>query len=89
VPSLQNLLGLAIFSDGRTVTIEDGVAWRSAMVTDLQTKAEKYETKAAQYEESARQAPDEPGRAFYKVLADYYGELATDFRQVIAKRNGA
>jgi hypothetical protein len=59
-------------------------------MTDLQTKAEKYETKAADCVESARQAPDEPERAFYKVLADdYYRELATDFRQVIAKRNAA
>ena len=39
------------------------------MVTDLQTKVEKYETKAAQCEESARQATDEPQRAFYQVLA--------------------
>jgi hypothetical protein len=59
------------------------------MVTDFQTKVEKYVTKAAQCEEWARQATNEPQRAFYKVLADYYGELVTDFRQVIAKRNAA
>jgi hypothetical protein len=59
------------------------------MVTDLQTKAEKYETKAAQYEERARQAADGPQRAFYEVLAHYYGEVATDFRQVIEKRRAA
>jgi hypothetical protein len=55
-------------------------------VTDLQTKAQKYEIKAAQCEESARQAPDERERAFYVVLADYYSGLATDFRQVIERR---
>jgi hypothetical protein len=65
------------------------VAWGSAVVTDLQTKVQKYETKAAQCEESARQAPDERERAFYEVLAGYYSGLATDFRQVIAKRQPA
>jgi hypothetical protein len=55
-------------------------------VTDLQTKAQKYEIKAAQCEESARQAPDERERAFYEVLAGYYNGLATDFRQVIERR---
>ena len=59
------------------------------MVTDLQTKAEKYETKAAQWEESARQAPDEPERAFYQELANYYGAVAMDFRQVLEKRKAA
>ncbi|SHL90612.1 hypothetical protein SAMN05444159_7152 [Bradyrhizobium lablabi] len=59
------------------------------MVTDLQTKVEKYEIKAAQCEESARQATDSPQRALYEVLARYYGELATDFRQVIEKRKAA
>ena len=59
------------------------------MVTDLQTKVEKYETKAAQCEERARRATDGPQRAFYEGLAQYYGKLATDFRQVIEKRKAA
>src|SRR6266481_7800818 len=59
------------------------------MVTDLLTKVEKYETKAARCEESARQATDEPERAFYQELANYYGAVATDFRQVIEKRKAA
>src|ERR1700730_193138 len=48
------------------------VAWSSTMMTDLQTKVEKYETKAAQCEERARQATDGPLRAFYEGLAHYY-----------------
>ncbi|MDB5636747.1 MAG: hypothetical protein JWP51_1655 [Bradyrhizobium sp.] len=56
------------------------------MMTDLQTKVEKYEIKAAQCEEWVRQATDAPQRAFYEVLARYYAELATDFRKVIEKR---
>jgi len=59
------------------------------MMTDLQTKVEKYETKAAQCEEWARQATDARQRAFYEVLAQYYGELAMDFRRVIEKRKAA
>ena len=59
------------------------------MVTDLRTKVEKYETKAADCEQRARQATDGPQRAFYEVLAHYYGELVTDFRQVIQKRRAA
>ena len=59
------------------------------MVTDLQTKVQRYETKAAQCEEQARQATDGPERAFYEGLARYYGEVATDFRQVIKKRKAA
>jgi hypothetical protein len=59
------------------------------MGNDLQTKLERYETKAAQCKESARQAADGPQKVFFEVLADYYGELATDFRQVMAKRNAA
>ncbi|SHJ27193.1 hypothetical protein SAMN05444159_0154 [Bradyrhizobium lablabi] len=59
------------------------------MATELQTKVEQYETKAAQCEERARQATDGPQRAFYEVLARYYGKLATDFRQVIEKRKAA
>lgn len=56
------------------------------MLSDLQTKLEKYERKAAQYEKMAQQATDGPGRAFYQGLAHYCDELATKFRQVIAKR---
>lgn len=59
------------------------------MGTDLQTKVEKYETKAAQCEEWARQATEGPQRSFFEVLANYYGELAANFRQVIEKRNVA
>ena len=64
-------------------------AWSGAVVTDLQTKAEKYEIKAAQCDEWARQATDGPQRNFFEVLARYYGELAADFRQVIEKRKVA
>jgi hypothetical protein len=59
------------------------------MMADLQTKVEKYETKAAQCQEWVRQATEGPQRAFYEVLAQYYGGLATDFRQVIEKRKVA
>jgi hypothetical protein len=59
------------------------------MESDLQTKVEKYEGKAAKCKESAEQAKDGPQRALYEVLAGYYDELATDFRQVIAKRKAA
>ncbi len=55
---------------------------------NLQTKAEKYASKAAQCEEQGRRAPNEPQRAFYEVLARYYGMLATDFRRVIEIRKG-
>ena len=58
-------------------------------MTDLQTKAEKYQTKAARCEEWALQAPAGPQRDLYGVLARYYGELATNFRQVIEKRQAA
>lgn len=59
------------------------------MGTDLQTKAEKYQAKATQCEEWARQAAEGPQRTFFEVLANYYGELATNFRQVIEKRKVA
>jgi hypothetical protein len=59
------------------------------MEADLQTKVEKYESKAAKCKEWAEQAKDGPQRALYEVLAGYYDELATDFRQVIAKRKSA
>ena len=56
------------------------------MLSDLQIKLEKYDTRAAECERLAQAATDGPGRALYEELARYYGELATDFRQVIAKR---
>ncbi len=59
------------------------------MGNDLQSKAEKYENKLIQCEEWARQAPEGPQRAFFEVLAGYYRELATDFRQILAKRTAA
>ena len=59
------------------------------MISDLQTKVEKYETRAAQCKERVQQAAEGPQRAFYEVLAHYYGGLATDFRQVIARRQAA
>ncbi len=59
------------------------------MLIDLQAKAEKYETKVAQCEAWAKQAPDGAQRAFYAGLAEYYANLATDFRQVLAKRQFA
>jgi hypothetical protein len=37
----------------------------------------------------AREAPDGPQRVFYEVLADYYADVARDFRGVIAKRTVA
>jgi hypothetical protein len=59
------------------------------MEAELQTKVEKYEGKAAKCKEWAREATEGPQRALYEVLARYYDELATDFRQVIAKRKPA
>ena len=59
------------------------------MQSDLQVKLEKYERKAALYEKSAQQATSEADRAFYQGLARYCDELATKFRQVIAKRTDA
>jgi hypothetical protein len=59
------------------------------MGSDLQTKVARYEAKAAQCKDMAEQAADGPQKAFFEVLAGYYGELATDFRQVMAKRNVA
>jgi len=56
------------------------------VLNDLQTKLEKYERKAAHYEKAAQQARGGPERAFYQELARYCDELATNFRQVIAKR---
>jgi hypothetical protein len=59
------------------------------MLSDLQTKLEKYERKAARYEQAAQQAINGPDRVFYQGLARYCDDLATKFRQVIAKRTGA
>lgn len=59
------------------------------MMTDLRTKAEKYESKAAHCKESAQQALAGPQRAIYEVLAGYYSGLAMDFRHVIEKRSAS
>jgi hypothetical protein len=59
------------------------------MIAELQTKLERYENKAAQCRDWAAQAPEGPQREFFQVLADYYGGLAEDFRQAIAKRTAA
>ena len=48
-----------------------------------------YETKAAKCEEWALQAPVGPQRDLHEVVAHYYRELATNFRQVIEKRKAA
>ena len=63
-----------------------GVAWSSAVLSDLKSKLEKYERKSARYEKAAQQVIDGPERAFYQGLARYCDELATKFREVIAKR---
>jgi hypothetical protein len=56
------------------------------VLNDLQAKLEKYERKAAQYKKAAQEAKGEADRAFYQGLARYTDDLATKFRQVIAKR---
>jgi len=53
---------------------------------DLEAKAEKYESKTAQCKEWAQAATDRYQRNFYEELAGYYGQVAEDFRQVIAKQ---
>jgi hypothetical protein len=58
----------------------------SAMLNGLRVKLDRYEAKAAHCQRAAQEATDEHGRAFYEELADYYGNLARDFRQVIANR---
>ena len=67
------------------------VAWRGsgAVLSDLQGKLEKYERKAAEYGRAAEKATDGPQRAFYEGLAHHCDELATKFREVIAKRSEA
>ncbi|WLB58105.1 hypothetical protein [Bradyrhizobium japonicum] len=57
-------------------------------MSDLRIKLERYELKAAHCMKAAQEAPDEAGRAFYEELANYYDELAADFRRVLAKRTG-
>jgi hypothetical protein len=59
------------------------------MVTDLQTKVEKYEARASQCEEHARGAADKAEQGFYEVLAGYYSSVATDFRKILEKRTAA
>ncbi|HEX2364503.1 MAG TPA: hypothetical protein VHJ00_05665 [Bradyrhizobium sp.] len=59
------------------------------MDVDFQTKVEKYEGKAAKCKEAALKAAEGAQRTMYEVLADYYGGLATDFRQAIEKRKAA
>ena len=56
------------------------------MSNDLQSKLEKYERKAALYGRAAEQAASNANRAFYKGLASYCDDLASQFRQVIEKR---
>ena len=86
---LQNCLKPVIVSVGargnhwQPVGMSSGVA---SVLSDLQTKLEKYERKAAQYGQAAQQATSGPDRAFYQGLASYCDDLAAKFRQVIAKR---
>jgi len=89
--ALQNCLGSVIVSVGAQRTIRNHVVWRGsgAVLTDLQGKLEKYERKAAEYGRAAEKATDGPQRAFYEGLAHYCDELATKFREVIAKRSEA
>jgi hypothetical protein len=56
------------------------------MDIDLQAKMEKYEGKAAKYREAASKAAEGAQRSMLEVLANYYGGLATDFRQAAEKR---
>ena len=59
------------------------------VVTDLQTKVDKYESRAFRCEEQARAATDKAQQSFYEVLAGYYSSLATDFRKIMEKRSVA
>jgi phage shock protein A len=59
------------------------------VVTDLQTKVEKYEARATRCQEQAQAAIDKAQQNFYEVLAGYYSGLATDFRKIIEKRTVA
>jgi hypothetical protein len=55
-------------------------------MTDLQGKMERYERKAAHCRALAEQTSIGPEREFFEVLATYYGRLANDFRQAIARQ---
>ena len=59
------------------------------VVTDLQTKVEKYEARATRCQEQAQAATDKAQQNFYEVLAGYYSGLATDFRKIIERRTVA
>jgi hypothetical protein len=59
------------------------------MENDFQAKIEKCEAKAAKYREAGQKAAEGAQRNMYEVLATYYGNLATDFRQVVEKRSVA
>jgi hypothetical protein len=59
------------------------------MDTDFQAKIEKCEAKAAKYREAGQKVAEGAQRGMYEVLAGYYSNLASDFRQVIEKRNAA
>jgi len=59
------------------------------MDADFQAKIEKCEAKAAKYREAGQKAAEGAQRSMYEVLANYYGNLAADFRQVVEKRTVA
>ncbi len=59
------------------------------MDTDFQAKVERYEGRAAKCKEAALQAAEGAQRTMYEVLSAYYSGLASDFRQVIEKRDAA
>lgn len=61
----------------------------ASVLSELQTKLEKYERKAADYGKAAQQAKSGADRAFYEGLACYCDDLAAKFREVIAKRTGS
>ena len=83
----QNFLIKVIISNGQCLSLQrKDVMLGATMTTELQAKAEKYEGKAAQCREWAEKAKEGPQRILHEVLADYYVGLATDFRNVIAKK---
>jgi hypothetical protein len=59
------------------------------MLDELQEKVAKYEARARKCEEQAREACEKSQISFYEVLAEYYGSVAADFRQIIEKRSVA
>lgn len=85
---LQNYPTLDIFlfraPDNLQITLV--LPGSGVLLSELQTKLEKYETKAAHCEEAAQKAPGARERAMYEELFRYYNELATDFRNVIGKQ---